>query len=153
MPGREPKPDNDLFYLCSLIEFIGRKTKNRRKIVVNAIGREKLQHLYDLADIYHSENIEKIADSLIEKNKIADGDFDNIENCKYAVPTFWDIGKVYKRLIQELTMKENKPRIDALICVYNSPIADRIDFYNSSMYYENPGYIFQSYLLGEPLQE
>lgn len=34
---------------------------------------------------------------------------------------------------------------DALIKVYNSFISAKIDNYNSSVYYENPAYIFESY--------
>ena len=55
MNGRESSRLNDLFFLCSLIEYIGRKTKNERKVVVNALGREGLKHYYDLAEVYHSE--------------------------------------------------------------------------------------------------
>ena len=46
MTGREDKKRNDLFFVCSLIEYVGRQTKNRRSVVVNAIGQEKLQHIY-----------------------------------------------------------------------------------------------------------
>lgn len=35
MIGRESKKDNDLFYTCSLIEYIARKTKNKRADIVN----------------------------------------------------------------------------------------------------------------------
>lgn len=28
---REPQKENDLFYVCSLIEYIARKTKNTKK--------------------------------------------------------------------------------------------------------------------------
>ena len=35
--------------------------------------------------------------------------------------------------------------IDALIKVYNSFISEKIDDYNSSVYYENPSYIYESY--------
>ena len=34
--------------------------------------------------------------------------------------------------------------IDALIVVYNSFISPKIDDYNSSVYYENPNYIFEA---------
>ena len=34
---------DDLFYVCSLIEFIGRKTKNKRKEVVNALGEQGIR--------------------------------------------------------------------------------------------------------------
>ena len=32
------KLKDDLFYVCSLIEFTARKTKNRRSVIVNALG-------------------------------------------------------------------------------------------------------------------
>ena len=35
--GRESAKDNNLFFTCSLIEYIARKTKNRRKDVVQCI--------------------------------------------------------------------------------------------------------------------
>ena len=52
--GREKTEYNNLFFVCSLIEYIARKTKNYRRVIVNAIGQDGLQHLYNLADIYHS---------------------------------------------------------------------------------------------------
>ena len=40
---------------------------------------------------------------------------------------------------------EKKEIVDALIEVYNSFISSQIDDYNSSVYYENPNYIFECY--------
>ena len=57
--GREDKKDNDLFYTCSLIDYISRKTKNIRADVVNQLGRKRLDKIYDLADVYHCDNIER----------------------------------------------------------------------------------------------
>lgn len=48
MIGREDKVANNLFFLCSLIEYIGRKTKNHRNVIVNAIGKKDLQHIFRL---------------------------------------------------------------------------------------------------------
>lgn len=45
MTGREAQKDNDLFFTCSLIDYIARKTKNRRSVVVNALGRENVANL------------------------------------------------------------------------------------------------------------
>jgi hypothetical protein len=152
MEGREAKNSNDIFFVCSLVEHIGRKTKNHRSVVVNAIGRGKLQHIYDFADIYHSENIEKISDELIATYHIAAGYFDNIASCKYSVPTIWDIGKVYRNLIISiLTSRENQQPVDILMEVHNSWISRKIEDFNSSMYYENPDYIFQTFLAGDVL--
>ena len=151
MTGREDKNTNNLFFLCSLIEYIGRKTKNHRNVIVNAIGKDDLQHIFDLADVYHSENIDKLLFELTEKHNIENGIFDNIANAKYSIPTHWDIGKVYKRLIVEVSKKENKSLIDALAEVYNSWLSRKIEDFNSSVYYESPAYLFQSYLKGENL--
>ncbi|MDR2145403.1 MAG: hypothetical protein LBE91_02950 [Tannerella sp.] len=151
MTGREDKNTNNLFFLCSLIEYIGRKTKNHRNVIVNAIGKEDLQHIFDLADVYHSENIDKLLFELTEKHNIEIGFFDNVANAKYLIPTHWDIGKVYKRLIVEIGKKENKPLIDTLSEVYNSWLSRKIEDFNSSVYYESPEYLFQSYLKGEIL--
>jgi hypothetical protein len=151
MTGREDKNANNLFFLCSLIEYIGRKTKNHRNVVVNAIGKDVLQHIFNLADVYHSENIDKISFELTEKHNIENGIFDNVANAKYSIPTHWDIGKVYKRLIIMISKKENKPLIDALSEVYNSWLSRKIEDFNSSVYYESPDYLFHSYLKGENL--
>ena len=38
--GRESTKDNDLFFTCSLIDYITRITKNKRKEVVNALNKK-----------------------------------------------------------------------------------------------------------------
>ena len=34
-----PKEQNDYFYVCSLIEYIARETKNKRGTIVNLLGK------------------------------------------------------------------------------------------------------------------
>ena len=143
--GREPQKDNDLFYTCSLIDYISRKTKNVRSYVVNKLGKERLEKIYDLADVYHCDNIERVCDDFIDDAKIEQGNFDNVADCGYSIPTYWDIGKVYKRLIKRVAEYEKIDIISALEKVYNSFISPKIDDYNSSVYYENPEYIFGCY--------
>ena len=143
--GREPQKDNDLFYTCSLIDYISRKTKNVRSYVVNKLGKERLEKIYDLADVYHCDNIERVCDDFIDDAKIEQGNFDNVGECKYSIPSHWDIGKVYKRLIKRVAEYEKIDIISALEKVYNSFISPKIDDYNSSVYYENPEYIFECY--------
>lgn len=143
--GRESQKDNDLFFTCGLIEYIARKTKNIRSEVVNTLGKERICKIYDLADVYHCDNIDTVSDDFIEDANIILGEFDNIADCGYALPSHWDIGKVYKRLIKMVAEDEKIEIIDALIEVYNSFISSQIDDYNSSVYYETPNYIFECY--------
>lgn len=143
--GRENPKDNDLFYTCSLIDYIARKTKNIRADVVNQLGKERIEKIYELADVYHCDNIERVAEDFIVEANIKDGTYDNVKACQYIIPSYWDIGKVYKRLIKMVVEKDDINVIDALIKVYNSFISEKIDDYNSSLYYENPSYIFTCY--------
>ena len=110
-----------------------------------------MQHIYDYADVYHCENIDKVSDELIEKHSISEGHFDNIAEARYAIPSHWDIGKVYQRLILDVAHATESNVIETLIVVYNSWITRKIDNYNSSMYYENPSYLFESYKAGTVL--
>lgn len=149
--GRESRKDNDLFFTCSLIDYIARKTKNTRADVVNKLGKDRIEKIYDLADVYHSDNIDRVSDDFIEEAGIQQGYFDNVGDCGYAIPTHWDIGKVYKRLIKMAAEDEKISIVDALFKVYNSFISAKIDDYNSSVYYENPSYIFECYKQNEML--
>jgi len=43
---------NDVFYTCSLIEYIGRVTRNHRKDVVSALGTNGVKAILDSADVF-----------------------------------------------------------------------------------------------------
>lgn len=141
----ESQEKNDLFFTCSLIEYIARKTK---KYIIEKLGKETIKKVYDLAEIYHSENIEKVSDELIQKHKIEMGDYDVISRCKNNPPTFWELGRVYERLIIMINKNEEE-YIDTLVKVLSSWIIEKIDNYNSSMYYENPSYIYECFIQGK----
>ena len=129
--GRESQKDNDLFFTCSLIDYIARKTKNTRADIVNALGKSRVEKIYDLADVYHCDNIDRVSDDFIREAGVKEGKFDNVGTCQYA--------------IKQVAENEKISVIDALMEVYNSFISQKIDDYNSSVYYENPSYIFESY--------
>ncbi|MBQ5329868.1 MAG: hypothetical protein J6F31_01315 [Oscillospiraceae bacterium] len=145
MNGREDKNSNDLFYTCSLIEYIARKTLNTPSEIVKSLGQENIDKIYDLAEVYHSDNIDDVADSFIDRCHIAKGEFDNVSECEYSVPSYWDIGKVYKRLIKQVAEYKHISLTEALTDVYCSRISSLIEDYNSSFYYDNPNLIFETY--------
>ena len=153
MTGREDQKENDLFFTCSLIEYIARKTKNKRSVVVNTLGKISIEKIYELADVYHSDNIDTVSEAFIETAKIAEGTFDNVASSRYAVPSHWDIGKVYKRLILGISKEKSVSIIDALFTAYNSFVSDKIDDYNSSFYYDAPRNILNAFIDGKIEQE
>ena len=149
MVGREDTRSNNLFFACSLIDYIGRKTKNRRTDVVTALGEERIQKIIELADVYHSDNIDAVSDDFIEQANIAAGSFDNVAEARYIVPSHWDIGKVYKRLILAIAENEQISDSQALLKAYESPVSALIDNYNGSFYYDSPAAIYDVYATGE----
>ena len=141
--------DNNLFFLCSLIEFIGREQKLPRSNVVEYLGNETLRRIYNHADVLHCEPIAAVAAQYIELCEIPAGTFDNVSSCRYTVPDYWTIGEVYERLIEDIM--ENDP-IVALQDVYASWIGPVIDNYNSDFYYQSRDYIAACYQAGEVLE-
>ena len=137
MYGREDKKENDLFYLCALIEYIARKTKNRPTEIVHRLGHANLEKIYELADVYHSDNIDDVSGDFIAQCKIQTGDYDNVSNCMYSVPSHWDMGKVYKRLILALAKPRKREIIPTLEALFSSRFIDKIENYNSDLYYQN----------------
>ena len=146
---KESKEKNDLFFVCSLIEYIARKTKNKKKYIVDAIGKEKITKLYKLAEVYHSENIDKVSDEIIEESNIKLGNYE-LELNNEKRPTFWELGRIYERLIV-MVNDNQKEYIDTLLEVMTSWIIEHLDNYNSSLYYENPSYIYECYKEGKIL--
>ena len=143
------KISNNLYYTCSLIEFIGRETKNKRCDIVNLLGEEVIGHIFEYADVFHCEQIAAVADRFIEEYKIEKGSFDNVNDCKYTIPDYWSIGAVYQRLIENIYKTD---LLKALIEVYNSWLCGYIDDYNIAVYYMTPQYLKVCYEQGEILE-
>ncbi len=141
--------NNALFYTCSLIEFIGRDRKKRRQEIVDSLGKKVIQRIYEYSDVFHCEPIEKVANEFIKERNIEWGDFDNISNCRYRVPDYWDIGEVYERLIEDCYTDEDI--LKGIWDVYHSWISDNISDYNTDFYYQSRDYIAACYKKGEVL--
>ena len=97
----------------------------------------------------HCEPVEKVADDFIQKSAISEGNYDNLINCKYAVPDYWDIGEVFARLIEDCYEEEDV--INGIKEVYRSWLADQILMFNSDLYYQSRDYIAECYREGELL--
>ena len=147
----ETKEQNDLLYVCSLIEFVGRATKNKNADIVRAIGKEGLAWNLEFADVNHCLSFEEVGDETIERHAIENGNFDLISICKYNVPDYIDIGGVYRDLILDVQAEHGGEIVDIIFDVFTSFISEEISDFNSSLFYENPSYIYHSYLAGELL--
>ncbi len=140
---------NNLFYVCSLIEFVGRKTKNRRGNVVAAMDDACLGHQLEYADVNHSLPFERVSDELISECGIKEGTFDTITGCRYSIPTVTSIGRVYSTLIEETDEGDVG---QSLRKVFGSFISDEISDFANGVYYQNPSYLLESFKAGRLLR-
>ena len=143
------KERNDYFYVCALIEYIARETLNHRGDIVSAIGRKGVEKLLHDAEVDHCLSFEQVGDEVISYYKIKNGNFDTISACKYSVPSFLDIGKLYSIMIEDCAKPGNE--VQELINIFNSFISDEIPNFNSDLYYQNPDYLEWSYREGKLL--
>lgn len=138
----EQVTENDLYFLCYMIERVARKLHQKNKYVVNSISKDEWERLISLANVLHCENSMKIEDEWIEIYGLEAGDFDITmvdHGLVEEIPSEIQMGKVYMRLILS-TLQPEEDYIDGMIRVYNDEICDIIDNYNSSAYYE-PSYV------------
>lgn len=141
---------NDLYFVCYMIERVARQLKQPNKYVVNRMGHDELAMKLSLASVLHSENPLSVAAEWIDEYQLQKGQYDvtavDASLCS-RIPTETQMGKVYKRLILS-TLQEDEDYADGILRVYNNPICEVIDNYNSSAYYEPSPFIAQSYQAG-----
>lgn len=137
------KNNNNLFYTCSLIEYIGRTAKRTRREVTDYLGIDRIRRIYEYADIFCCEPIEKVADEFMEESQISKGEFDNVSVCRYYIPDYWEIGEVYERLIEDSYPDEKI--VEGLWEVYHSWIDEHISDYNTDFYCQFRDYIAACY--------
>lgn len=125
---------NDVYYTASLIEYVGRKTKNHRSVIVRNLEIEGIQLLLDAAPENHCLPMEQVADELIEDYEIQNGSFDSVGECKYAVPSETRIGKIYARLVLNISDSEDE-YAEKLFEVFTSSLSDAVSDFNSSLFF------------------
>lgn len=113
------------------------------------MGENVIKRIYDYADVFHCEPIEKVADDFISRCQIPMDDYDNVKSCRYEVPDYWTIGEVYERLIEDLKKNSGKELIDCIKEVYASWINDAISNYNTDFYYQFRDYIYECFKEGQ----
>ena len=141
---------NDLYFVCYMIERLARRLHQKKRYVVNKIGREGLCHLLSVANVLHAENPLAVEDTWIRDYDLQTGTIDVMAVDKSLVdeiPTSLQMGKVYQRLIKD-TMLPEENYADGIIRVYNDALCDVLDNYNCSAYYEPSYVIARAYLEG-----
>ncbi len=142
--------EDDLYFVCYMIEKVSRQIKQPNRYTVNKMGYNELAKKLSSANVLHSQNPLQTASVWIEEFSLEDGTFDvsavNPDYCQ-KIPSETQMGKVYKRLILN-TMQVGEDYAQAIVRVYNNDICNTLDNYNCSAYYEPSPYIARSYFAG-----
>ena len=147
---QESLTENDLYFLCYMIERVARKLQQPNRYVVEALGYDELYRQLSLASVLHSANPAQVEYDWIEENHLKQGDYrvcDVRSDLNVTIPTPTQMGKVYKRLILN-TLQPGEDWVKGLIRVYCNPLCKILDNYNCSAFYEPSPVIAQAFLNG-----
>lgn len=137
--------------ICFLIEKVSRHIHQRNAYVVNKLGYDPLYHLISVANVLHCENSDQVVCDVIEEYGLEQDDF-HIENVNRElctnIPTEFDMGKVYTRLIVD-TLYPDEDYVEGILRIYNDEICKTLDDYNNGSYYEPSYVIARAYKNGE----
>jgi len=137
------KRKDDIYYVCTMIEFVARVTQNHRKDVIARLTKKSIEHQLKVAEVNHCLSFEQVSDEWIEQYGISIGNYNTIKECKYTIPSVSAIGRVYQQLV--VATAEVNEEAQAIIDVFSSFISDEISNFNSNVYYSSPDYLKCSY--------
>ena len=116
---------------------------------IKAIGEEGIKKLLYDAEVNHCLSFEQVSDEVISYYQIKQGTFDTISDCKYSIPSYLDIGRLYSIMIEDCA--EAGAEVQELIKIFSSFISDKISDFKTDLYYQNPDYLEWSYREGKLL--
>lgn len=136
---------NDLFYVASLIEYIGRATSNHRSDVVKYVGIDGIRRLFENACVNHCLSFKQVSDETVSDYGILNGTFAMVTSTGFKIPSHTEIGRVYARLVEDL--ESNPDRYpECLYEVLQSEISDAISDFSTSFYFAPRGEIKYYYI-------
>lgn len=150
MKGIEYIPTRDnIYFLCYLVELLCRDSKNKKSYIVGKMDRDYVLNICKHESAYHSMNFDQLIKEEKEELGIERGRFFREERASFRIPTIDSFGRLYRDII----LKLDGDVIDNFFKVMNSPIADLIDDFNSSLYYDNVDYLVACVEEGEIVDE
>lgn len=123
---------------------------NKRGDIVQSIGEKGLRKQLKDAGVNHCLSFEQVSDEIIEVYGIKNGDFDTISDCKYSIPSYLDIGKLYSIMIMDCAKPGDE--VQEMMQIFQSFISDEISDFSTDLYYQNPDYLEWSYREGYLLE-
>ena len=142
--------EDDLFFVCYMVERLSRKLSLHNRDVINQIEPEEWRRLISLADVLHALNPLQVEDDWIRDYQLTEGNYHILDvdpAFTEHIPTDLEMGKVYQRLMLD-TMTPDEDYVDAMIRVYNDAICEKLDDYDCGAFYEPSNVIARAYRQG-----
>ena len=142
----------------SLRDLLSRQSSDKKRIAYLADATAELTDLelfpqyltllfeVDALFLNDDRHLKKVSDDMQQHFGLPHGKFDNVSAARYAVPDVWTMGKVYARLIEDVSGQDDV--VETLVAVYTSWIDEKLCDYNSSLYYQSRDYIAECYRAG-----
>ena len=126
-------------------EYLTKKAIDTVKSSDYTVGSTRAIDLFDDVNNKLAFNVKDLLDKL-EKGVDLAIEGNTVSILSTGDPGFSGVLNTVLRIANDKNFpKEKIEVIDALIKVYNSFLSGKIDDYNSSVYYENPSYLFECY--------
>lgn len=134
---------NDIYYTASLLEFLARRTKNRRADLARLLGVEGIASIYRYADVNHCLSFDQVADELTAAYRIPEGTYYPealFQATGTPAPKPTQIGKAYANLVCDIQPDPDQYPA-ALYAILCSRISEWMTDYRSAFYYSPRDYI------------
>ena len=95
------KEKDNIYYVCTLLEYLSRKTHNDRKTIIEYFSKQDVEHLLYVAEVNHCLSFDQVSDELIEDFQIQSGNYDAETECKHTTSSVTSVGAAYQRLSME----------------------------------------------------
>ena len=106
--------EDDLYFVCYMIERVARHIKQKNKYVVNTIGRDGLYHLLSCANVLHCENPLKVEEDWISDYDLKTGDYITYKTLLIDVVKCMDV-KVNSKSASVIASKQIAENIEIIL--------------------------------------
>lgn len=131
--------NNDLYYVCYLMESLARHLNRYQPDIFSEISLEKLKDLFRAADVHHCLPIEQVIEEIIDMCDLQSGDYIYKERFE-SVPPVRGIGGNLTRLVQ---MINHTDYMVTLYYIYRSQWFKDHCNYNTAMFYSREEFFIE----------
>jgi len=142
------KEYDNMFYLCWLVERMHRTTALPHAELVTRMGKQKLQHYFNYAEVFHCENPDQTIGELAEDLGLPTPPLYSELSDEKDKPRFSKIAKSAARIIREV---HHDNYVEGTFKFFTSFLPPLIADYPNNLYWSSKEYLVACYQEGKLL--